>query len=141
MFGKRTVSEPAPGKPAPAREPANAPPRITPEPAPAACPALPEPVRAPAKAALPVTAEVINLPAILISGLVTWLLIRGVQESATVNAVVVVVKVAIILSRANGRVLSSTVRKIRTKRRVLVSRFVIPTKARAIHVRVLGHVG
>ena len=32
MFGKRTVSEPAFGKPAlPAREPANAPPRIAPE--------------------------------------------------------------------------------------------------------------
>src|SRR6201995_1228802 len=36
MFGKRTVSEPAPGKPAPAREPATAPPRLTPAPAPAA---------------------------------------------------------------------------------------------------------
>ena len=58
-----------------------------------------------------------------------------------VNGPARTVKVAIILSRANGHVLSSTVRKIRTKRRVLVSRFVIPVKARAIHVRVLGHVG
>jgi hypothetical protein len=58
-----------------------------------------------------------------------------------VNGPARTVKVAIILTRANGRVLSSTVRKIRTKRRVLVSRFVIPVKARAIHVRVLGHVG
>jgi APA family basic amino acid/polyamine antiporter len=41
--------------------------------------------------------SLINLPAILISALVTWLLVRGVQESATVNAVIVVVKVAIIL--------------------------------------------
>jgi APA family basic amino acid/polyamine antiporter len=39
----------------------------------------------------------INLPAILISVLVTALLVRGVQESATVNGVIVVVKVAIIL--------------------------------------------
>lgn len=43
------------------------------------------------------TGSVINLPAILISLLVTWLLVRGVQESATVNAVIVIVKVAIIL--------------------------------------------
>ena len=40
---------------------------------------------------------VFNLPAVLISLLVTWLLVRGVQESATVNAVVVVIKVSIIL--------------------------------------------
>ena len=40
---------------------------------------------------------VFNLPAVLISILVTILLVRGVQESATVNAVVVAVKVAIIL--------------------------------------------
>jgi APA family basic amino acid/polyamine antiporter len=41
--------------------------------------------------------SVINLPAVLISLLVTWLLVRGVQESAMVNAVIVIVKVAIIL--------------------------------------------
>jgi APA family basic amino acid/polyamine antiporter len=40
---------------------------------------------------------VFNLPAVFIAVLVTALLVRGVQESATVNAVVVVVKVAIIL--------------------------------------------
>jgi APA family basic amino acid/polyamine antiporter len=39
----------------------------------------------------------INLPAIFISLLVTALLVRGVQESAAVNAVVVIIKVAIIL--------------------------------------------
>src|SRR5262245_38579275 len=39
----------------------------------------------------------INLPAVVISLLVTWLLVRGVQESAMVNAVIVIVKVAIIL--------------------------------------------
>jgi APA family basic amino acid/polyamine antiporter len=39
----------------------------------------------------------INVPAILISFLVTWLLVRGVQESAMVNAVIVIVKVSIIL--------------------------------------------
>src|SRR5215510_5113078 len=41
--------------------------------------------------------SVVNLPAMLISGLVTWLLVRGVQESAAVNAVIVIIKVAIIL--------------------------------------------
>ena len=43
------------------------------------------------------TTAVFNLPAVLIAVLVTVLLVRGVQESATVNAVIVVVKVAIIL--------------------------------------------
>jgi APA family basic amino acid/polyamine antiporter len=40
---------------------------------------------------------VFNLPAVLIAVLVTALLVRGVQESATINTVVVVVKVSIIL--------------------------------------------
>ncbi|HEY7474140.1 MAG TPA: amino acid permease [Vicinamibacterales bacterium] len=40
---------------------------------------------------------VFNLPAVLIALVVTALLVRGVQESATVNAVVVAIKVAIIL--------------------------------------------
>ena len=40
---------------------------------------------------------VFNLPAVVISLVVTWLLVRGVRESATVNAVIVFVKVAIIL--------------------------------------------
>ena len=44
----------------------------------------------------PVTA-VFNLPAVLITMLVTLLLIVGVSESATVNAVIVVIKVAILL--------------------------------------------
>src|SRR5262245_8446795 len=44
----------------------------------------------------PVTA-VFNLPAVLITALVTWLLVRGVQESATVNTIVVVIKVTIIV--------------------------------------------
>ena len=38
-----------------------------------------------------------NLPAVLIAAAVTWLLIRGVRESASVNTVMVFVKVAIIL--------------------------------------------
>lgn len=38
-----------------------------------------------------------NLPAMLIAAGVTWLLIRGVQESASVNTVMVFIKVAIIL--------------------------------------------
>jgi APA family basic amino acid/polyamine antiporter len=40
---------------------------------------------------------VFNLPAVLITVLVTWLLVRGVKESATVNSIIVFVKVAIIL--------------------------------------------
>jgi len=40
---------------------------------------------------------VINLPAIFILVLLTLLLIRGTQESATVNAVIVVLKVSIVL--------------------------------------------
>jgi basic amino acid/polyamine antiporter, APA family len=43
------------------------------------------------------TTAVFNLPAVLISVLVTALLVKGVQESATVNAVVVAIKVSIIL--------------------------------------------
>jgi APA family basic amino acid/polyamine antiporter len=40
---------------------------------------------------------VFNLPAVLVTGIVTWLLVRGIKESATVNSVIVFVKVAIIL--------------------------------------------
>ncbi|HEX3759270.1 MAG TPA: amino acid permease [Kofleriaceae bacterium] len=40
---------------------------------------------------------VFNLPAVAITVLVTWLLVRGVKESATVNSIIVFVKVAIIL--------------------------------------------
>jgi APA family basic amino acid/polyamine antiporter len=38
-----------------------------------------------------------NLPAVIIAGLVTILLVRGVQASATVNAIIVAVKVTIVL--------------------------------------------
>jgi basic amino acid/polyamine antiporter, APA family len=38
-----------------------------------------------------------NLPAILISALATWILFIGIQESARVNAVIVVVKVGVVL--------------------------------------------
>jgi len=44
----------------------------------------------------PVTA-VFNLPAVLVTTAVTALLIIGVSESATVNSVIVVVKVAVVL--------------------------------------------
>jgi APA family basic amino acid/polyamine antiporter len=37
---------------------------------------------------------VVNLPAVIITGLVTWLLVIGTKESATVNAVLVAIKVA-----------------------------------------------
>jgi len=40
---------------------------------------------------------VFNLPAVLVTALVTWLLVRGVKESATVNSLIVFVKIAIIL--------------------------------------------
>ena len=40
---------------------------------------------------------VFNLPAVLIATFVTWLLVRGVQESARVNAVMVAIKVAVVL--------------------------------------------
>ncbi|HEX7841051.1 MAG TPA: amino acid permease [Kofleriaceae bacterium] len=43
------------------------------------------------------TTAVFNLPAVAITALVTWLLVRGVKESATVNSLIVFVKVAIIL--------------------------------------------
>ena len=43
------------------------------------------------------TVAVFNLPAVIITILVTMLLIVGVSESATVNAVIVVIKVAIVL--------------------------------------------
>ena len=36
----------------------------------------------------------VNLPAVIITGLVTWLLVIGTKESATVNAVLVAIKVA-----------------------------------------------
>src|ERR1700704_5867044 len=40
---------------------------------------------------------VFNLPAVLITALITWLLVRGVKASAAVNTIIVFVKVAIIL--------------------------------------------
>ncbi|MBI3926109.1 MAG: amino acid permease, partial [Armatimonadetes bacterium] len=40
---------------------------------------------------------VFNLPALVIVGLLTWLLVRGIQESARVNNVVVMIKVLIVL--------------------------------------------
>lgn len=42
----------------------------------------------------PYDGGVINLPAMLIAGLVTWLLVIGTRESATVNAILVAIKVA-----------------------------------------------
>ena len=43
----------------------------------------------------PVTA-VFNLPAVIITGLVTALLVVGIKESATFNAVMVVIKVSVV---------------------------------------------
>jgi APA family basic amino acid/polyamine antiporter len=42
-------------------------------------------------------AAILNLPAMLVAVLVTLLLVRGVRESATVNTVMVVIKVAVVL--------------------------------------------
>jgi APA family basic amino acid/polyamine antiporter len=42
----------------------------------------------------PFDGGVINLPAMAIAGLVTWLLVIGTRESATVNSILVVVKVS-----------------------------------------------
>jgi len=49
-------------------------------------------------AALPHVTALVNLPAVLIVLAVTALLIRGVQESASVNALVVMIKVAVVLT-------------------------------------------
>jgi APA family basic amino acid/polyamine antiporter len=42
----------------------------------------------------PYDGGIVNLPAMLIAGLVTWLLVIGTKESATVNAVLVAIKIA-----------------------------------------------
>lgn len=42
----------------------------------------------------PFDGGLVNLPAMAIAGLVTWLLVIGTKESATINAVLVVIKVA-----------------------------------------------
>ena len=42
------------------------------------------------------TGAVLDLPALLIAGAVTALLVRGVRESATANAVMVVVKLGVV---------------------------------------------
>lgn len=41
---------------------------------------------------------IINLPALFIVAVISWLLIVGIQESARVNAVVVVIKVAVVIA-------------------------------------------
>ena len=43
------------------------------------------------------TGSYLNLPAALIIGLITWVLVRGIRESATVNSVIVFLKISIIL--------------------------------------------
>jgi basic amino acid/polyamine antiporter, APA family len=45
-----------------------------------------------------IAAGLINLPAIVIVGLVTLVLVRGVSESATVNNIIVVIKVSVVLA-------------------------------------------
>ena len=49
-------------------------------------------------ASLPHVTGIINLPAMLIAVLVTLLLIVGIKESANVNSVIVVIKVAVVLA-------------------------------------------
>jgi APA family basic amino acid/polyamine antiporter len=43
------------------------------------------------------TGSYLNLPAALIIGLITWVLVRGIRESATINSVIVFLKISIIL--------------------------------------------
>jgi APA family basic amino acid/polyamine antiporter len=43
------------------------------------------------------TGALINLPAALIIGIITYILVRGIKESATVNSVIVFLKIGIIL--------------------------------------------
>ena len=64
---------------------------------PAAISAAPGTVVQLAGGGMATTVAVFNLPAVLITVAVTALLIVGVSESATVNAVIVVIKVAIVL--------------------------------------------
>lgn len=51
------------------------------------------------------------------------------------------VKIRVTLERAPGRVIRAVVRTVRTNRRLLVPRLVIPRTTRQLHVRILGHVG
>lgn len=43
------------------------------------------------------TASVVNLPAVLVVGLITLLLIKGIKESATINNIIVIIKIFVIL--------------------------------------------
>lgn len=43
------------------------------------------------------TGAIINLPAVLIVAVMTWLLVRGIRESASFNNIIVLVKLAVIL--------------------------------------------
>ncbi|MGE3512805.1 MAG: amino acid permease, partial [Vicinamibacterales bacterium] len=51
----------------------------------------------PATGALVLTGTVLDLPAIVITLLVTIILVKGIRESATFNAVIVAIKVAVVL--------------------------------------------
>jgi APA family basic amino acid/polyamine antiporter len=41
---------------------------------------------------------IVNLPAVFIVSVISWLLITGIQESARVNAIVVIIKVAVVIA-------------------------------------------
>ncbi|MBL7951644.1 MAG: amino acid permease [Flavobacteriales bacterium] len=43
------------------------------------------------------TGAIVNLPAVLIVALMTWLLVRGIKESASFNNIIVLMKLAVIL--------------------------------------------
>lgn len=45
----------------------------------------------------PLDGGVINLPAVLIIGLITWLLVSGVKETSRLNSAIVIIKVAVVL--------------------------------------------
>jgi APA family basic amino acid/polyamine antiporter len=51
----------------------------------------------PAQGVFVSTGTFMDLPALIITGLVTWILVKGIRESATFNAAMVVVKLVIVL--------------------------------------------
>jgi APA family basic amino acid/polyamine antiporter len=51
----------------------------------------------PATGQIGLTGSVFDLPALVIAGIVTLLLVKGIKESATVNSTIVIIKVAVVI--------------------------------------------
>ena len=64
----------------------------------------------------------INLPAVVLVGLCALLLIRGASESATVNAVMVLIKLGVLVAVHRGRPVRLDQRQLRQLRPVRVCR-------------------